>query len=125
MSYTVELLEPDREKVVVLRRGHLFRQPSIAINERGERLVEFYASLSVTYNYNPFFKNLYNGEGLRGLSGKTGWEVAPELLRVITALPDEDPSSDYWASTAGNAREVLQNIMVFIVERPNGVFEVI
>lgn len=65
--------------------------------------------LNITYNYAPFYYDLWPNEGIRFLYDKTAREIVKELNEKIPLLAGE-PSENYWDATPGNARVALESL---------------
>jgi hypothetical protein len=72
------------------------------------------AWLNVTYNYSPFFYQVFEG-GIRSLYGTTAASSIPILEAAIDRLADEPANDDYWAATEGNARAALIGLLTLAV----------
>jgi len=82
------------------------------------------ASLNITYNYSPRYREVMDGQGLREfLHGKRAADVMPGLEMAVRALGTEC-SDDYWAPTPGNAGHALNVLLGWARQYPDAVFEV-
>lgn len=78
--------------------------------------------LNVTWNYREHFVKALGEEGIRTIYGRTGAEVIPILKDGIEKLGD-DVDDNYWASTEGNAKRALNQLLAMARMRPEGVFQ--
>ena len=80
--------------------------------------------LNVTYNYSPFFYEVFpDNEGLRWLEATSGEEAIPILKKAIRNLGIER-DDDYWKATKGNAGYSLSILLGWAKEFPNGRFAI-
>ena len=68
------------------------------------------AWLNITYNYAPFYEELWPGGSIRSLYGKTAGEVIPLLKTAVEDL-GTDADENYWEPTKGNAGAALANLL--------------
>lgn len=90
--------------------------------------------MNITYNYAEIFRALFGNDGIRSLYGKTAATVSGEVQRAIGAIPDvvaiekacscHNSMTCYWATTAGNAKDALENLLILALEVPSAaIFE--
>lgn len=66
--------------------------------------------LNITYNYSEHFHRVLGERGIRSIYGLSARESVTPLSVAILAIEGQtDP--DYWASTAGNARNALIGVL--------------
>lgn len=81
------------------------------------------AWFNITYNYSPFYGELWPGGGIRKLYGKTAEELIPVLKDAVEKLGAE-PDENYWKPTKGNAGNALKNLLALAkMCPPNSVLE--
>ena len=82
------------------------------------------AELNVTYDYSRYFYQYLDPvDGLRWLDGKRAVDTITQLTSAYRYLPDER-DGDYWASTPGNAGNVLAVLLECAKLYPNAVWRV-
>ena len=81
------------------------------------------AEVSITFNYNKFYREALHPKGLMYLDGKTGKQVIPLLKKAIRILGTEQ-HYDYWASTPGNAGHALSTLLTWAEQHPQAKFVV-
>ena len=82
------------------------------------------ATLNVTYNYSPFYAELWDGKTLTSLDGMKTSDVTLMLAQAILKLGTQ-MSSNYWDATPGNAGKALSDLLVLCCAFPDGTLEVI
>lgn len=102
MSYDLKIVNSEGEEITAAE-PHSIRGGTYALEENRLRL-------NITYNYWPFFHQLFGEEGIRWLYGKTIEETLPRLWEALRELRGS-PAEDYWAVTEGNAREAIWNLI--------------
>jgi hypothetical protein len=80
------------------------------------------AHLNVTYNYAKHYYRVLGEKGIRTIYDLSGAESIPLLKDAISKLGD-DVDPDYWASTEGNAKVALQQLLALAQMRPDGIWE--
>ena len=81
-------------------------------------------SMSVTYNYSPFYYNhLDKGQGFSWLNEKVAKDTVERLEKAIKELGTEQ-SEDYWEATPGNAGHILNVLRGWAKQYPEGVWNV-
>jgi len=81
------------------------------------------AEMSITYNYNKYYKETLHPDGLRYLDGMKAKKVIPILRKTIKIL-GTTPHYDYWTSTPGNAGHTLATLLTWAEQYPNATFVV-
>lgn len=104
MSYDINIVHCKSKKVVSLKRRHSLKGGTFALGGVSD------CWLNITYNYAPFYYDVFGERGIRSIYGKTVAEAVPMLEKAIAALGDEPPVEDYWEATKGNARVALENL---------------
>lgn len=115
MSYDIELVNPVTKDVLVLDNPHQMRGGTYM---RGGNIK---CHLNITYNYSKHYYRVFGEDGIRLLYGKTGAQSIPILKEGISKLGD-DVAEDYWASTEGNAKRALCQLLALAEMRPDGVW---
>lgn len=128
MSYDIRVINKKTGETVRFRNKHQIAGGTYAIGGTAE------ATFNITYNYAPFFYELWpkkgevkkeettpfgqmfakNDAGIRFLYGKPIKEVARLLSEAIEKLPNESPDDDYWKATPGNARLALFKLKLLV-----------
>jgi len=116
MSWDVELLDPNTNKVVEFDDPLDLQGGTYAIGNCTS------AWFNITYNYSRHFHGLNDGE-LGSINGRPAGDTIPELERAISLLGN-DVSRDYWASTEGNAKRALNTLLAMAKQRPDGIWSV-
>lgn len=116
MSYDIYLNDPVTGDVIELDEPHQMRGGNYAVGGTTE------AWLNVTYNYAKHYYRVMGEKGIRTIYGMTGAESIPVLKAAIDELGD-DVDPDYWASTEGNAKRALCNLLALAQMRPDGVWD--
>lgn len=116
MSYDIRLVDPHSGESLDLDKTHHMKGGVYAIGGTTE------AWLNVTYNYAPFFYQIFGDDGIRILYGKTGRESIPLLEDAIARLGD-DVTDDYWGATEGNAKQALTDLLELAKMCPEGVWQ--
>ena len=81
-------------------------------------------SMSVTYNYSPYYhKYLDEEEGFRWLNKKTAKDTLERLEKAVKELGTEQ-NPDYWKATEGNAGHILYVLLGWARQAPEGVWRV-
>lgn len=114
MSYDIYLKDSVTGEVLQLDTHHQMRGGTYAIGGTTN------AEINITYNYSEILFNVLDG-GIRGLYSKTGAESIPILIAAIDQLGD-DTNADYWASTEGNVKKALKQVLALSQMRPDGVW---
>ena len=80
------------------------------------------AHMEVSYRYSELHRKAFgNDHGLHSICGLTGTESLPVLNSAMAALGvDADP--ELWATTEGNAREILVRLHKMAGLAPDGVW---
>lgn len=104
MSYDVSIIDKDTNKEVTIKTKHKIVGGTYCLGGTNE------LSLNITYNYSPFFKNVFGDKGIRILHGMDIKESIPLLEEAISKLGD-DVDDNYWSPTEGNAKEALVNLV--------------
>jgi hypothetical protein len=81
------------------------------------------AEVNVTYNYSRFFYEYLSADGLRYLDGKKAQDTIAVLEIACSNLPDE-PDTNYWASTPGNAGHILHLLLGWAKLYPEAIWRV-
>jgi len=116
LSYDIRLSDPETGAALTVPNKH---------NLHGGTYMEGGTNdlwLNVTYNYCNQFLKAFGENGIRTIYGMTGAESVPVLEEAMDRLHGL-PSSNYWDSTEGNAKEALGNLYLFAKERPDGVWK--
>jgi hypothetical protein len=80
--------------------------------------------LNVTYHYTSLFTRVFAGKTLHEvLDGHKAEEVIPLLETAIQQL-DTKQSSNYWEAAPGNAATLLQVLLSWARQYPEGIFRV-
>ena len=116
MSYDISLLDPVTKETVHVDAPHQIRGGTYAMNGTTE------AWLSITWNYAPYYYEVFGESGIRTIYGMTGAESIPVLKAAISKLGD-DVHPDYWKATEGNAKKALHGLLALAQMRPDGVWD--
>ena len=116
MSYDISLVDPITRDTLEVETPHQIRGGMYAVGGTTE------AWLNITWNYAPFYYNIFGEKGIRTIYGMTGAESIPVLKEAIAKLGD-DVVADYWEPTEGNAKRALHNLLALAQMRPDGVWE--
>ena len=110
MSYDIFIVNADGEKAQVRYcdrpKGAIWKMEQFAVE--WEELVDF--GLSITYNYYPFFVDVFGEDSIRRLRGMSVSEAIPLLESAVFAL-GTNRDENYWAKTRGNAGAALNDIL--------------
>jgi len=79
------------------------------------------AEMTITFNYNKFYRKVLHPDGLDWLHGKTGRQTIPRLKEAIRTLGTKR-DMDYWASTPGNAGYALSTLLTWAEQHPSAKF---
>ena len=115
MSYDINLCDPVTNKVLHLDSPHQMQGGTYVLGGTTE------LSLNITYNYSKHFVRVLGIHGIRSIYGKSGHETIPILQDAISKLAD-DKVDNYWASTEGNAKASLIQLLAMAKLRPDGVW---
>ena len=117
MSYDIYLRDPATRETITLPEVHHITGGTYQVGGCSE------AWLNVTYNYGSHFYRIFPGEdGIRTIYGLTGAESIPVLEAAAGQLGD-DVAEDYWASTEGNAKRALLQLIALARMAPDGVWD--
>ena len=78
--------------------------------------------MSVTYNYSKFFSPAL-GHGFRELDDKKAGDTIDLLEKAVQELGTKQ-SPDYWEATKGNAGHILNIMLSWAKQFPDGVWRV-
>lgn len=118
MSFDVSLTCPVTKRTLQTEVPHQMKGGTYCVGGTTDM------ELNITYNYSKFYYETIDAEeGLRKLNGMTAAESIPLLKAAIEKLGD-DTNPDYWASTEGNAKIPLTQLLAFAQMRPDGVWEI-
>ena len=81
------------------------------------------AEMSITYNYNKYYRETLHPDGLRYLDGMKAKKAIPMLRKAIKQLGTK-PHYDYWTATPGNAGNALATLLTWAEQYPNATFVV-
>ena len=115
MSYDIYLQDAETGETIEFDQPHTLRGGTYAVGGTTE------AWLNVTYNYGGHFARVLGKGGIRSIYGTTGEASIPVLKAAADKLGD-DVSEDYWASTEGNAKRALLQLMQLAELCPEGVW---
>lgn len=119
MSYTIIMIQPDTQEIILLDAPHQMKGGTFVVGGTSE------AWLDVTYNYSKFYKKAFDNEkGIKIIEGLSGAESIPILKTAIANLGDVKPTKDYWEGNEGNAKIPLRQLLAFAQMRPDGVWEI-
>ena len=86
-------------------------------------------TISVTYNYAWFFYKFFDNEkGIRWLYGRKAKDCTKRIQNMIDELMTtgmgngEVPYNDYWAPTPGNVKKIMDVLLDWCKEFPEGTF---
>lgn len=90
------------------------------------------AWINVTWNYGwHFTETLGLEDGFTGLHGKTAEDtrlILAKAIALLTIMPNVSrnslPPSDHWAATPKNARKILEIMLSWAQEYPEGIWEI-
>ena len=116
MSYDIELTDPVTGERLELDAPHDLRGGTYAVGGTHE------AWINITFNYAPHFYALFGDKGIRWLYGKSAAETLPHLEEGA-ALLKNDVSDNYWASTEGNAKRAIYQLIALARLRPDGIWQ--
>lgn len=80
------------------------------------------AEIDITYNYAPTFYALLGDRSIRSIYGMTGADSLPVLKAAADKLSGER-GGDYWASTDGNVKAALLDLVRLAEMFPAGVWD--
>jgi len=115
MSYDIDLTDPVTGEVLQLDEPHQMKGGTYALGGSRE------ASINITYNYAPHFRDLFGDKGIRWLYGKSAAETMANLEEAAGMLGD-DVSENYWEPTEGNAKRSLHQLIALARLRPDGIW---
>lgn len=78
--------------------------------------------LNITHNYSEHFYRVFGNKGIRTLYGMIAEDSIPLILAAMDML-DDDVCYDYWASTEGNAKAALTNLLEMAKLAPTGIWD--
>jgi hypothetical protein len=133
MSYDISLVHPTTKEKYTLDEPKFMVGQSFNVFDGQE------TCLNVTYNYRDILIKAFGNElvvsskldqhlggplrvGIRTIYNLTGEQSIPVLENAINSLSD-DTSPYYWASTEGNVKKVLKNLLFFAKLFPEGIWE--
>lgn len=116
MSYDISLVDPVTRETLLVENPHHIRGGTYAVGGTTE------AWLNITWNYAPFYYEVFGEKGIRTIYGMTGAESIPVLKSAMEKLGDAvDP--DYWKPTQGNAKRALAGLLALAQLRPDGIWD--
>lgn len=81
------------------------------------------AEMDITYNYSEFYyMHLDSEKGIRWLYGRKAKDTIKKLENAVRVL-GTDKDDDYWKSTRGNAGHVLNVLLGWAKQHPEGIWE--
>lgn len=105
MSYDIEIIDPNtRERIE-------FDEPLDIRGGTYQLGGTTTAWLNITYNYSPFFCDIFGENGIRTIYGMNVRESMPLLLDAMLNLKG-NPAECYWDATEGNARAAIMELMM-------------
>jgi hypothetical protein len=116
VSYDLCLKDPTTGEVCEANEAHDIAGGTYAVG--GTPRAEF----NVTYNYAKYFYRVLGDKGIRTVYGMTGADSVKVLKDAASNLRN-DRSIDYWASTEGNAKQALLNMVRLAEMFPAGVWD--
>ena len=82
------------------------------------------ATMSITWNYSEYYYDTVDHEhGLRWINGKKAKDTLERLESALAKLGD-NPASDYWARTEGNAGHALAILIGWAKQHPEAVWSI-
>lgn len=120
MSYDIHILDKDTKEVVKVQLQHRIAGGTYAVGGTAELW------LNITYNYAPFFREVfspYGTDGIHCIENMVVSETIPWIESAISQLGD-DVDSNYWAPTEGNAKRSLQSLLKLANMCPEGIWEI-
>ena len=115
MSYDISLVDPVTKETLEIENPHQIRGGTYAVGGTTE------AWLNITWNYAPFYYEVFGEKGIRTIYGMTGAESIPVIKAAMEKLGD-DVDPDYWKATPGNAKRALAGLLALAQLRPDGVW---
>lgn len=110
VSYSVYIVDADEKKAKVrycdLPKGSIYHMEQFAVE--WEELVDF--GLNITYNYYPFFVQVFGEDSIRRFRDMTVSDAIPLLESAVFAL-GTNRDEDYWEATRGNAGATLNDLL--------------
>jgi hypothetical protein len=117
MSYDICLIDEHSGETLKLDEKLDLKGGTYAVDGTKE------AWLNITWNYSPFFQELFGEEGIRTIYGMKADESIPILEAAISKLDDDVDENNYWKATSGNAKKALQGLLKLAILRPDGVWD--
>lgn len=116
MSYDINIKDPDTGETIELDAKHNITGGTYCIGGTTE------AWLNITYNYAPFFYEVFGEKGIRTIYGMKVLDSLPMMIEACSKLQGQQ-DEDYWAPTEDNARAALLNLIYLGIQAPNGIWE--
>lgn len=111
MGYSINIISSDDGNVIELSHAQERNGSNIAIGGTS------HCSIDITYNYARwFYQHVCPELGIRKLYGMTVQDSVPLLVSSMASIPAEEPSSNYWDATAGNARAALGELLKMAID---------
>ena len=109
MSYDIKIKDPETGETMNSDCSHTISGTT-----------EFW--LNITYNYAPFFYDVFGEKGIRTIYGM---KVINSLYLIAGAYQklEGEPDDDYWAATEGNAKKALHDLLKLAMLGLNGVWD--
>lgn len=120
MSYDITIVDKETKMPLHTELPHQIYGGTYCVNGLDELW------LNVTYNYAPFFRNIfkrYGDNGIHCLEGKPVEETLPWIREAIEQLGD-DYSDNYWEPTEGNAKRALSRLLQLAELGKDGEWEI-
>lgn len=108
MSYDISIIDPETKKTIEVEHKHTISGGTYALGGTKELW------LNITYNYGPFYYQVFGDLGIESLYGKVARDTIPILkaaIKMLIDLDDGQRSEDYWAVTPDNARKALEGLL--------------
>ena len=116
MSYDIRLKCKCCGQTLTLEENHGLKGGTYCLSGSDE------CALNITYNYAPFYVEVFGDKGIRWLYGKTAGSTIAMLDVAIEDLGAER-AEDYWDATRGNAGAALADLLVLAKAKPGGVWD--
>ena len=120
MSYDIRIVDKDTKETMFADIQHDINGGTYAVGGTKELW------LNITYNYAPFFREVFKEHGEGGIHCLDGMPVEytmPWIQEAIDQLKD-DVSYNYWEPTEGNAKASLICLYRLGEQGKNGFWEV-
>ena len=103
MSYDITIVDKDTKESLFVETQHDISGGTYAVGGTKELW------MNITYNYAPFFREVFKEHGERGIHCLDGMPVAETMSWIDNAIGQlkEDVTLNYWEPTEGNAKASL------------------